>query len=329
MKTEIHIFICFNPMVNIYISALIRQLKLSEYLVVEFYSNQIITNVKEEKVKRYIYSGTFDYLRNLKNCVQFINKETESYNRVYFYFSHPFHMLSNTYFFSGNRKFHFVQIPDGIANYYNVTTLNFLPTMLVKKITSIFIHLKYSMYLGHLTGVQCGKYDYLITLYEKGFINAGQKTRLISIDDKKNQLNGVRAKNILVLGQSYKNYKYYRSTYLNIFNFIESEFESQFKIYYKKHPNENLNNDFMNLLRKYNIEMENNNKQVELFGQIYKTIISEASSALFNLKILYGEKIDCIAYLKNVNHLSGRRISHKHIREIKQQLQNVGVTIIE
>ena len=130
MKSSIHIIICFNPMLNIYIADMIKELKISDYFVIEFYPQQIITNITENNLKRFNSTSTREYLRNIKECIRFIEEKVIHYKEVFFYFSHPFHMLSNYFFFLNNSKYHFVQIPDGIANYYNVTTRSFLSKML-------------------------------------------------------------------------------------------------------------------------------------------------------------------------------------------------------
>lgn len=329
MKSSIHIIICFNPMLNIYIADMIKELKISDYFVIEFYPQQIITNITENNLKRFNSTSTREYLRNIKECIRFIEKKVVPYKEVFFYFSHPFHMLSNYFFFLNNSKYHFVQIPDGIANYYNVTTRSFLSKMLLKKIASFFINIKYSLYSGHLTAVEKNKYEYIITLYEKGLIRNGNVIRKIELSNQTKNADQEKSNNILILGQSYKNYYLYQKTYSKIFEYVISNFKSDSNIFYKNHPNENINQHFKDLLSNYKINILSTQKQVELIAANYNTVISEVSSALFNLKILYGDKIHCIAYLQNVKYLSGRRVNHKRILEIKQQLKSVGVTIIE
>ena len=134
MKREIHIFICFNPMPNIYLPNLIEQLGIKEYRVIEFYSKPVITTIDPNYLVRFNHHNKLLYARDIRSAVKYITSIIDSYQKVTFYFSHPFNAVANYFFFRNDSSYYYIQIPDGIANYYRITTRSFLLKMVSKKV---------------------------------------------------------------------------------------------------------------------------------------------------------------------------------------------------
>jgi hypothetical protein len=329
MKGEIHIFICFNPMPNIYIANLIAQLEIKTYRVIEFYSKPVITTVDPGYLKRFNHHNKILYARDIRSAVKYILSIIQPYQNVTFYFSHPFNAVANYFFFRDDPSYHYIQIPDGIANYYQITTRSFILKMILKKIVGWLIGIPYSLYFTHLTGIMESKFDQIITFHETGLIHNGQEIIKLKLDWALQKSTVEKRNKILILGQSYKNFMIYYNTYEQIFKYIQVTYGTNYDIVYKCHPNEVVTSRFAALLHRYHISILDRKEQVEFFALEYGIIISEASSALLNIKIIYGDQVHCIAFIKNKKYLSGRRFKQKQIIEIKERLHRTGVQLIE
>jgi hypothetical protein len=329
MKSDIHIFIIFNPMPNIYLPNLIQQLGIKVFKVVEFYSKPIITTIEPEYLKRFNHCSNFQYAHNVRSAVTYINSIIQPYHSVTFYFSHPFNAVANYFFFQINPAYHYILIPDGMVNYCHMTTNAFILKMISKKIMGWLLGIPYSLYFTHITGVMEQKYDTVITFHETGLIHGGQKILKLRLAVAVDKSAAAKTNSILILGQSYKNASIYFHTYQEIFKYIRTIYGTECQVVYKCHPNELVTPKFKLLLHKYDIALLHRSEQAEYLAAEYGIIISEASSALFNIKIIYGEQVRCLAFIKNKPYLSGRRFKDEQILEIKEQLQRIGAEIVE
>ncbi len=181
-KKSVHIIICINPMVDIYLKELIGFIEPDDYQVIEFYPRTIIFSHEDIKKRRFNHSGPFAYIRDVRKCIHEIEEIANTYQAVHFYFAHPFNAVTNYFFFSKIKKFRFHLIPDGIANYYNVTTRSFLLKMYAKKAVSLITGIPFTQYYGHLTGIDTHKFDTLFAFSEIGLISGD--TPVIRIDLK-------------------------------------------------------------------------------------------------------------------------------------------------
>jgi hypothetical protein len=193
---------------------------------------------------------------------------------------------------------------------------------------SILTGIRYTMYTGHLTGIDTGRFQSIYTLSEQGLI-AGD-TPVIKLDLKwKSRFEKIETPQLLVLGQSYTDYRFYKSRHRQIFDYVRSNYGKQFKLFYKAHPNEKVVPGFMDMLKDFNIDFITTDRPVEYFAGAYQIIVSEFSSALSNIKIIYGDGIRCIGFIK----IPERRLFNNYRRnrliEIKEHFRHMGVEVIE
>jgi hypothetical protein len=184
------------------------------------------------------------------------------------------------------------------------------------------------MYSGHLTGVDTGRFQTIYTLWEQGLI--AHNTPVIKLNLKwKNRYERNNIARLLVLGQSYTDHRRYKSKYRQIFDYVRSHFAAQYKLFYKAHPNEKVLPGFTDMLNNFDINVIKDDRPVEYLAGSYQIIVSEFSSALSNIKIIYGNRIRCIGFI----HIPERRRLNNYQRnkmmEIKEHFQQMGVEVIE
>lgn len=324
----LHVVIAINPMVDIYLIDLIKRFSSEAYEVIEFYPRRIILSYSGAAIKRYIHPQRSEYFRDLATCIEDITKITGSYETVHFYFAHVFNAVTNHFFFSGIKKYKFHLIPDGIANYYRVTTQRFFTRMLLKKFFSLLNGIRYTLYFGHLTGIDTHKFESVIALEEKGLISDGSQVERLQLSWQKRQKK-TTDQQLLILGQYYENFQYYRKTYLTIFEYIHEQYSGSYRFFYKPHPNEKIKPEFLDLLKRYGITKVMTDRPVEFYAREYDIIVSEASSALSNIRIIYGDEILCIAIIHMPAPVFWNFYHRKRKTEIKDHLATMGVRIVE
>jgi hypothetical protein len=324
----LHLVIAINPMVDIYLIDLIKRFSPEPFEIIEFYPRRIISSYSGPHIRRYIHSHRYEYFRDLKKCIADINIITESYETVHFYFAHVYNAVTNHFFFSGLEKYKFHLIPDGIANYYRVTTQRFFTRMLLKKILSFLNGIKYTLYSGHLTGIETHKFESVIALEEKGLISSGSPVEKLQLSWQKREKNTID-RQLLILGQYYENFRQYRTTYAAIFDYTQEHYSGTHRFFFKPHPNEKVKPEFLDLLKRYDIKKVVADRPVEFYARDYDIIVSEASSALSNIRIIYGDEILCIGIIRMPAPVFWNRYHRKRKTEIRDHLAAMGVRIVE
>jgi len=321
---KLHVFICFNLMPNSYLNEIIKKKEIHDkFIVIEFYSREIINCIEQERVFRFLYGKSkFKYFIELLRAKSLINRIFSSYANVDFYFSHPMHILSNYIFFSSLSNINFYMIPDGIANYYEVNTYRYIKKMIIKKIISFFVGIKYKIYKDHITGYNVGNYIGAYSL-SCDFFLFDKKPELIS-SKKIFTIKEENKNKILILGQPSSGGMFY----INYIEKIVSSFKNN-EFFYKPHPAENLSKQFIKWLCVNHIEIIRTNSSAEdLAGEFY-VFVSSVSSGLFSIKLIYGSNVVCISFVQKNMMEELFSITGKDLVMIKNKFLSVGVEVNE
>lgn len=323
MKEKCHVFICIHALCDVYLDFLIEQEKISNYKIIEFYSKEIVFNPCKTS---YIYTNKFEYFKKLNEYDIYIKELRKQNKQLIFYIVHPFHMITNKIYFFPEFNDEVRLIPDGIANYFNVTTRNFLGDMILKKIFSIFLGREYKVYFDHITAIKYDKYNMYYSLYQEGFYHhENRKLKLLNLNKKNTLDERYILADTLILGKPYSN----SSVYFEMMKLIlENEiFFSNKKVYYKLHPAEIKSSELEEFLRHFNIEIFNSDRPIEKESIKFKNIIGPSTSALINIKILNPE-INCIAFtqLKYLSRLY--KYTKNQNMELTDAFKKVGIEII-
>jgi hypothetical protein len=306
----INVVVMINPMVITYLEQLLHTIDLeqggqAQFIIVSFYSRNLLTECKRDKlltvyngrimIKNYIAPEKgFNYLLKVKSAIKLINKVAFNYDNLIFYIAHPNHIITNYIYFdlSVKKNISIHQIPDGIANYYYVNVSHYMPRMVIKKIISIFIGIKYTLYNGHYLSGAISRFDryyYFSTAYHD---------MPVELQRKINNDNVVIINNsdgVLIIGQdvSVKYRAIYLQTLQNIIAILGKRFD---KINYRAHPAEKMSCNEVVCLSNLGCEIVDRIGVVEDIMGSYKLCIGFYSSALINARYIYGEKLELVTY---------------------------------
>ena len=330
---NINVILVFNPLTKIYIKQLISKIdNKEEILIIEFYKKKIIDDIEGIKIIRLQCENSYKYLINLYKYKTIINKLDRIYNKIKFYFAHPNHIISNYVFFRNNNNYEYNLIPDGILNYYNITTNKLHSKMNKKRKISRMLGLDYTIYEGHLTGYEFNKYKNIYCLHKEDLITYITSDNLIKLNINLNSQH--KSENILILGQTHNNSKKYLKLlenciifYLNKIHFKESCEKGN--VYYKPHPNEFLDENIKELLNKFNIKIYLENTPAELLISKFNTFIGFTSSVLMNLRIIYGNQYNIYSYIDYKYITDLHSISKENLDEIVAVFINKGINVYE
>lgn len=316
-----HIFISIHPMSNLYINEIIKKEKITNYLVLEIYKQKIISNI--DNIVRFHYKNIFQYIKQLYNAKKLIDSNIKTYTHVNFYVPHPMHIITNYIVFSiKNNTVNL--IPDGILNYYDYPSYKYKKQMLIKKVFAFLIRINYKLFDGHFTAYDVINYEKIYTIYKIGMITTGENIVEIALKSKKQN----NSSSCLILGSPVDQKKI--SIYLTIVKHeIAILSNKKMTIFYKYHPAEKKNNKLELLLSKNNISTLDSKEPIESFCDDFSIVISPASSALINLKLIYHSQIDCISYMpfREINQLFN--IDNNTLKNLRDVFKRIGIIVHE
>lgn len=308
-KKSAHLILIINPMVVLYLEDLLTTLdnqcnSTQDFYIIEFYTRKLLSDDKTINIKSkyngrihvssFVYNSSFvKYLAYLYLVIIFIRKFVNNFEEINFYIAHPNHILTNYIFFELSKLSHISvnQIPDGIANYYNVNTDAYESRMFQKKILAFALGLKYYRYKGLYLGTDLNvfsKYYYYGISYAN--VNLLHQQSICSVALKKTNESAEFA---LLIGQdvSLDN----SIVYFNIVEQIVICLSKRYgKVHYKPHPSEKLSLEQMARLTKHSCDVVNFDGIVEEIMYKYKVCVGFFSSSLFNGKIMHGDGLRVI-----------------------------------
>lgn len=299
---------------NIFVSTMSRE-ELDFEGVEFFFDKEFCLDIKKNGIELYFNKIIKDRINKT-----IYNLETILYDKeIYLIMPHLEHPLCNALYFSlkaiKNSTFNYATYPEGIASIVPLKkSIRYLCFESVKVFLSNFGCLEYSFHGSSDDALGIFDVNIIYTFNPKTIKKYIKKdTKLISI---KTLSKNIKPKDkILILGQPYNK--------KSISNMILWSKEINSDIYYKPHPRENIKNIIyyekilgVNIL-KTNLCIEEYFDKVESF----KNVISVNSSALINLKMMYGDAINCISYNAK-NHIQENRRE-----ELLKIYREVGVTV--
>ena len=226
----------------------------------------------------------------------------KDYNKIEIIFPHFLNILSNYFYHNCIPKLNHAELtlslyPDGILSFQPFKTNSlFQKEVFSRWITSYLFGMPFKPFIGPIAD----PYNVIKKIYTY-IPNATIKYnahKLIKISFPKKKQNGYH---LLILGH-FNQSKFDENNLSNYLQKIIKLFPlKNFKrIYYKKHPRlANIKNDvFFNMLNKktsYKIKLINDNMPIEMTIEDIKaqSIIAAVSTSLINLKLKYGNDINC------------------------------------
>lgn len=280
-----------------------------------FFDQEICLDIKKNGIELYFNKNVKDKINKTIH-----NLETVLYNKeIYLIMPHLEHPLCNALYFSlkaiKNSNFNYATYPEGIASIVPLKkSIKYLCFESVKAFLSNFGGLEYSFHGSSDDALGIFEANIIYTFNPKTIKKYIKKdTKLISM---KTLSKKVKPKDkILILGQPYDK--------KSISDMILWSKGINTDIYYKPHPRENIKNiiyykEILGVkILKTNLCIE------EYFDKVgaFKNVISVNSSALINLKMMYGDVINCISYNAK-NHIQENRRE-----ELLKIYEGVGVTV--
>jgi len=275
-------------MINIYIAVAPLQIYQIPLLINKHFINDenyvfIFYKEKKGKIDLSLYKGCkvfyydtsslFNFFLSMIKFKSELNQIIKN-KRYNLFIPHVYHSATNyTAFFTNPEKYFL--LADGLLNYYKREVSTFDKyRMLLKKIYSIFVGMRYRIYSGLLTGED-------IILYKRFF-------SLQSVKQDNNQLRSCE-NNCLIMDQDLLGILN-KDEVLKVVNIMKNYvcLKKYNKIYYKKHPSQSKKSILLKALEecKLHVVVINNSLPIEIIYNEYpvKEIISFISSSLINIR---------------------------------------------
>lgn len=306
--------------------------------IIQFYSQNLVTedlmnSLKSRYGTRLIFSNyiygkkNWTYFLSLIKAIKKIREIYSQFKKTKFYIAHPNHILTNYIAFHLGRSL-FVevnQIPDGIANFYNVDVKSYRVKMYVKKIISYFLGFEYHLYVGHYLGYEIdiySKYYFLGKPYANVELNKQSLMRIpiLRVKEKKGGL--------LILGQDVAIelavvYMKYIDALLDRLN-LQSGI-----LYYRPHPAEIVSDEFKLFLKRHGCQLLSCDGLAEDVMVEYDHCVGFFSSALVNAKLIYGDALKLTTCDGDfIREILPFVTSSGHI-ELRKLFNEVGISIID
>lgn len=318
-----HVIICIHPMLNIYITELLNTINSTNYIIIEMYSSEVLT--EQTNLKRYRNKNKLQLFLNLFRIKNKLNKLRKKYDNIHYYIPHPIHIISNYIAFSILRQNDCISlIADGVMNYYSCKSQRFKNKMKFFKIISYLLNINYKLFNDHCTAYNVISYKYLFVIYKEGVVSIKSNMQLIELKTQNSKVTTLD--NILIVGQPSLDDDAKNKLLISQINIIEKNN----KIYYKPHPSEIISSSTKRILDNHNISILSSNKPIESINNTFDTYISTTSSVLINMKILY-PKVKCIAVMNNYQLLikMQKNICAANLDELKATFQKIGVFVYD
>lgn len=324
-RKKIHVFICINPIVNIYIDGILEKIDCinEKVLIIEFYPTQIMSKKSSRNncsFLRYNYSNKWEYFLFLIRYKSKVDSIIKKYQKKIFYFSHPLHLTTNFIFFSKIHNLSLNLIPDGIASYYNAQTDRFYKKMILKKIIGLFTGIPYTIYYNHITNYEQKSYKKIYYLNKNKIVTSGKDMEKIELPELPEVIKDTRK--VIILGTTFIDENSFRNYIENILRIIAINEPEGIEVYYKNHPSDFQSIKLKKYLKDRKVQTLITNSQAELMAHKYKSIYSTISSALYNVKLFYGTKINCYLCLS-------RGTNSSNMIHLKKVFKDQGVQLID
>ena len=270
-------------------------------------NDKLLNNLSMKVIRLKKISSLYD---SIEQFFSWNNKKTilkeinifKNYNKIEIIFPHFLNILSNYFYHNCIPKLSHAKLtlslyPDGILSYqpFKINSI-FQKEVFSRWISSYLFGMPFKPFIGPISD----PYNVIKKIYTyipKATIKYNaHKLIKISFPPKKQ-----KGDHLLILGH-FNQSKFDKN---NLSNYLQKIIElfplSSFKkIYYKKHPRlANIkNDDFFNMLNEktsYKIKLINNNIPIEMAIEDTKaqSIIAAVSTSLINLKLKYGNDINC------------------------------------
>ncbi|MGL5560176.1 MAG: polysialyltransferase family glycosyltransferase [Paraclostridium dentum] len=335
---KVNIFLAHTPFQNYVANHMVYSMEefrnVDNILILD--SNHKNLNIKKEIWTNIIISNPAVGLKFYKNIneremiVNNILKEIESnYNEVNIFLANISYTLNNLFFgiYKNRRKYNFEitlnNYPEGIANLLleNIKLKQFMKDI-IRNFYGLVKCTKYYVYRGDITGI---KYSDKVYSLSPEFMETVDK-QIIAIPKLKND-NIIKFENKIgiILGQPYysmENKLEFKKMIEEMVDFMKNLGYKE--IYYKPHHYEDqkLLEEVKNYVSELIIDhnpIEQYIKETQISG-----VIGFTSSALINLKAMYGENIECISY-KGLDFIKDNKSKEK----LTSIYNGIGIVIVE
>lgn len=238
-----------------------------------------------------------------KKKYDLIKEVLQKYSNVHVYLPNIHSPFTNKIFFNLPNELHvnlqYNILVEGSLNYAgHYIGKNYFYKSLIKIILGYMMGFSYKLFQGEFDASDQNKIDIIYAPLKEGLCT---NKKIVEIDlspkkDIKREKN-----NILIVGQ-------YLSSQLSTTNqnileeyfleFINNKLVDAEIIYYKAHPMSDEKDDFIQKLSDERIKIVKTSLSLEewLENEDVKMVISIASTALMTIKIMYGDKIECISF---------------------------------
>ena len=285
-----------------------------------------------------IYANKDLYSSNLLFAKSLVKKELATLETLFCDYDSVIMFLPTLYkwnnilynhFLKDDKKYHYFNFPDGNDSFYfKKVNRKTLYGRWLKCLISKFCGIEYFWH-------DCFRYDYVgISLAERvySYIPENLKYHIdceikrIPLVKNRKEINVNNDRICIFLGQviefGMKNDTKHKIT--ECFKYIQAR-EENIKIFYKPHPREKVEL-VKEYLDKYGFEIMRDKEAIEsvIRNVSVKTIYSFYSSALINLKIMFGENIECVAY----KGLEFYEVQEENANVLKDIYRNLGIEYI-